>query len=327
MRVLPCLLWLSAFVPASGAWRYLEKGSQSELMETAIDASQCLEAAAPRRVTPDSPMPMYLHIEKTGGTTLSIAIAQSFDIGQVSEKSCVSYKANFSAANNLETAEIGFGHNHPWEIVAYNKNQKARELTPITMLRDVVTHRKSFYLEKMSGIYATPKEWIKSKDYIKHYQMVNSLSTFGKTLKKNKREYCNMEYVAMSDPEKMEDALCLYSYKFQHRVELFSSYRVKPDEKRENGWDDETVKTVERIEADEIELVNFVSQIFDERLKAAKAHTQQMIADGQEVGWLCSKWGNEFNVKTTTFAPKLDARKQELVCGLKPEKWCPNLCW
>eukprot|EP00471_Norrisiella_sphaerica_P013656 CAMPEP_0184503148 /NCGR_PEP_ID=MMETSP0113_2-20130426/51722_1 /TAXON_ID=91329 /ORGANISM="Norrisiella sphaerica, Strain BC52" /LENGTH=230 /DNA_ID=CAMNT_0026892595 /DNA_START=327 /DNA_END=1019 /DNA_ORIENTATION=+ len=230
----------------------------------------------------------------------------------------------------MKTASVGFGHIDPKLVEEYNGSKKReRQLSSITMLRDVVTHRKSFYFDKI-GVQAeamSPLEWVNSDAYEPQYQLSHGLARYNpNSLHESKAELCNMEYVGIN--EEMEDSLCLYSYKFQHRVELFTSYRVKDTQQRDRGWEDESVEMIKKQSEPEIKVYNFARELFDARVQAAKTDIKHRLNNGENVEWLCAKWAEEFDVKTDDFRPKVDAKKEAFTCNLLPrDKWCAGLCY
>eukprot|EP00471_Norrisiella_sphaerica_P011138 CAMPEP_0184503006 /NCGR_PEP_ID=MMETSP0113_2-20130426/51623_1 /TAXON_ID=91329 /ORGANISM="Norrisiella sphaerica, Strain BC52" /LENGTH=330 /DNA_ID=CAMNT_0026892403 /DNA_START=1038 /DNA_END=2027 /DNA_ORIENTATION=+ len=309
---------------AHGTWAAINSKTKSLGLEQkgeqeSPEGSKCLAAASPRTLSADSPLPVFLHIPKTGGTSFSIALAQSFETEEILENSCLSSGMRIDEAKNLHEAKIGFGHTTTSGVSKYYRKDGTRVVSPITMFRDVVTQRASYFNEKVDkALYPTPTDWIKSDTFEAEFQLGHVLSTFGNATEKYKDELCNMEFVGLS--EKMEDSLCLFSYKFQRRVEMLNSYRVKEDKKRVD-WNQDEVEMAGKKSSAEIQMINFVKDMLDARIEAAKADIRKRVDGGQKMDWLCSKWATEMAQQTTEFQPKIDADKQRYMCSLDPKAY------
>mmetsp|Transcript_13852 Transcript_13852/g.19234 ORF Transcript_13852/g.19234 Transcript_13852/m.19234 type:complete len:342 (+) Transcript_13852:413-1438(+) len=318
---------------AHGTWAAINSKTKSLGLEQkgeqeSPEGSKCLAAASPRTLSADSPLPVFLHIPKTGGTSFSIALAQSYETEDILENSCLSTGVILQKATNLKEAKVGFGHITSTGVSRYYGKPGHRPLSTITMFRDVITHRASLFIEKADKKrYPTPIEWVKGDDYEEEQQLSHVLQSYGNSTEDYEKELCEMEFVGVN--ERMVDSLCLFSYKFQTRVEMLNSYRVKNDHKRVE-WSKEAVELASNKSSVEVKMVNFVNQLFDARVEAAKADIKQRVDEGQKLDWLCSKWATEMDQETTEFHPKIDRNKERFMCGLDPkgyDLWCANLCF
>jgi len=154
-------------------------------------------------------------------------------------------------------------------------------------IRDVVGHRKSLYLEKVDHAkYPRPVDWVRSSTYPRNFQLEHTLlDAASATLEGAKRELCALEYVGLN--EQMEDSLCLFGYKFKRRAELLTSYRVKSDQLRDEGWDAQAMIATRKKSALENRVMTFAKEMFHSRVEVeatslALARGIQMILMGMD---------------------------------------------
>eukprot|EP00466_Bigelowiella_natans_P001542 jgi/Bigna1/89669/estExt_fgenesh1_pg.C_530070 len=299
-----------------------------------LNPSMCLEAAHPRKVTANSPIPVFVHVQKTGGTTFSMALLVSYAANEILSTSCLSQSINITEARNLKTAKIGFGHLTRREVANSELSSDShRGISPITMIRDVVGHRKSLYLEKVDHAkYRRPIDWVRSSTYPSNFQLEHTLlNAANATLEGAKRELCSLEYIGVS--EQMEDSLCLFGYKFKRRTELFTSYRVKPDKRRDEGWDAQAINVTRKESTLENRVMTFAKEMFQARVEitntcglawlisAAKLDIKKSLtAKGggelkQHSKWICTKWAIELGLEQNPFVPDKALVKEKFFCG------------
>jgi len=119
----------------------------------------------------------------------------------------------------------------------------------------------------------------------------------------------------------MEDSLCLFGYKFKRRTELFTSYRVKPDKRRDEGWDAQAINVTRKESTLENRVMTFAKEMFQARVEAAKLDIKKSLtAKGggelkQHSKWICTKWAIELGLEQNPFVPDKALVKEKFFCG------------
>lgn len=349
------LVILGVYLPTSHAswedkYRAMEPGRHGG--DRLRSPNQCLDAGKQWESSSVNPLIWFVHIPKTGGTTMSMKMAVSYTKYRIlpgSGVSCGYHEKEPTEESEQEYrhSNVAFSHNI-WHSVKTFGERHNREVAPISIIRDTLTQRQSYFHEKVRDIvpncdncedpecsncngdtFKTPSEWLASSHYRKFMQsyQVGKLASEGlqefRTLIKQtagqkmlglsaSSNVCNMAFIGIT--EKMDETACLYSYKFQTKLAQLPSYRVKSyNYVEEDGWDADVNSKLLKMEKSEVALVDYAKKVFNERLEAAKADIKRRKDNGEDMPWVCNEWRTEIGMEKADQALMSDSKLKRIV--------------